>query len=576
MTDSAVDRLFSQARAGRLNRRQLLETGLRLGLATPVILSLIEAAPKRAAAAPASSVAPSAASAPHAAQGESSGTLTILWTSGTEDVDPHYTYSELASAMALGVYEMLLKLKGDSTDEFDPMLAESWEVSEDQSTFTFKLYPDVMFHDGTPANAQAVKDSYTRWIELGGSPVNVITRFCDSPDKMEVVDDTTLRFNLGSPQPLFLSAMASSYGPMVISPTAIAENATEEDPYAHEWAKAFAVGSGPYMLESNSVTEGIILARFEGYHRGWEGNHFDQVVFRAVPEDGTRRQLLERGEADAITNYLTPEALEAMRGTPNVQVLEYPTTRVFWTIMNAPRLLTPEVRQGFSYAFPYDDVLNVVYAGLLSRSGPVPDSVRGFDPDVFLYQTDLAKAKELILSGGFQEGDVFEYMADSGDERAQTVAALFQANVQEMGFGLDIIAVDFATVESTVYGDLPPEEKPHFIGNWGWWPDYNDPWNQLWPNFTEANVGDGGSNGGAWVNARFEEIMTEAANYESEERLAELMNEAQNILTELDPPAIYYGQRVDYTVLGKDIQGFVPNPLYLEAYNLYEMSRASS
>ena len=155
---------------------------------------------------------------------------------------------------------MLLILKGDSTDEFEPMLAESWEVSEDQSTYTFKLYPDVMFQDGTPANAQAVKDSYTRWIELEGSPVNVITRFCDSPDKMEVVDETTLRFNLGSPQPLFLAAMASSYGPMVISPTALAENATEDDPYAHEWAKAFAVGSGPYILESNSVSEGIILS----------------------------------------------------------------------------------------------------------------------------------------------------------------------------------------------------------------------------------------------------------------------------------------------------------------------------
>ena len=86
-------------------------------------------------------------------------------TSGTEDIDPHYTYSEIASAIALGgIYEMLLRLKGDTTDEFEPMLAESWEVSDDQATYTFHLYPDVLFQDGTPANAQAVKDSYTRWI----------------------------------------------------------------------------------------------------------------------------------------------------------------------------------------------------------------------------------------------------------------------------------------------------------------------------------------------------------------------------------------------------------------------------
>jgi peptide/nickel transport system substrate-binding protein len=557
-----------------MSRRQLLETGLRLGLASPVIVSLIEAAPKSALAMPAERAYLSATTS--AAQEESSGTLTVLWTSGTEDIDPHYTYSELASAVALLVYEMLLILKGDSTDEFEPMLAESWEVSEDQSTFTFKLYPDAMFQDGTPANAQAVKDSYTRWIELGGSPVNVITRFCDSPDKMEVVNETTLRFNLDSPQPLFLSAMASSYGPMVISPTALAENATEDDPYAHEWAKQFAVGSGPYILESNSVTEGIILARFDGYHRGWEGNHFDGVIFRAVPEDATRRQLLERGEADAASSNVTVDTLEALRGNPAVQVIEYPTTAVTWDVMNAPRLLTKEVRQGFSYAFPYDDVRDVVYKGLLKRSGPIADSVLGYDPDVFLYQTDLEKAKELILSGGFNEGDVFEYMVDANEETDQTVAQLFQANVQAMGFNLELISVDYATIESTVYGDAPPEERPHFIGGWGWWPDYNDPWNQLWPNFTEANVGGGGSNGGAWVNPRFEEIMAEAEHFESEEQLNELMKEAQNILTELDPPAIYYGQRVDFTVLGADIQGFVPNPLYLQAYNAYEMSRASS
>jgi peptide/nickel transport system substrate-binding protein len=574
MEASRVDRLFALARAGRLSRRQLLETGLRLGLASPVILSLIEAAPRSVGAAPGNSL--SVVTAPHTAQEGSSGTLQVLLTAGTEDIDPHYSYSTLSSTVALMVYEMLLILKGDSADEFEPMLAESWEASEDQSTYTFKLYPDVMFQDGTPANAQAIKDSYTRWIELEGSPVNVITRFCDSPDKMEVVDDTTLRFNLGSPQPLFLAAMASAYGPSVISPTAIAENATKEDPYAHEWAKASAVGSGPYTLESNSLNEGLVLKKFDGYHRGWEGNHFDQIIFRVVPEDGTRRQLLERGEADAAAFNLTFEAVEAMRSNPDLQVVEYPTTAVSWVIMNAPRLLTKEVRQGLSYAFPYDDVINEVFKGLMKRSGPIADSVRGYDPDVFLYQTDLDKAKELILAGGFKEGDVFEYMVDSTLESEQVIAQLFQANLQQMGFDLELVSVDYATLEATVFGDAPPEERPHMIAGWGWWPDYNDPWNQLWPNFTEANVGGGGSNAGGWVNERFEEIMAEAEHFENEEQLDELMKEAQNILTEQDPPVIYYGQVVRYTVLGADIQGFVPNPLYLDSFNIYGMSRATS
>ena len=444
------------------------------------------------------------------------------------------------------------------------------------ATYTFHLYPDVLFQDGSPANAQAVKDSYTRWLELGGSPVNVIARFCDSPDKMEVVDDTTIRFNLGSPEPLFLSAMASSYGPSVISPAAIAANATEDDPYAHEWAKAFAVGSGPYILESNSINEGIVLKRFDGFHRGWEGNHFDEIFFRVVPEDATRRQLLERGEADAAAFNLTIDTVDAMRSNPDLQVVEYASTAVSWAILNAPRLLTKEVRQGLSYAFPYNEVVDVVFKGLMKRAGPIADSVRGADPDVFLYQTDLAKAKDLIIAGGFDEGSTFEYMVDSNLEYEQTVAQLYQANIQEMGFNLELISVDSATINSMIFGDSAAEDRPHIIGGWGWWPDYNDPWNQLAPNFTKANIGNGGSNGGYWVNDRFEEIMAEAENYETEERLSELMIEAQNILTEQDPPVIYYGQVVRYTVLGKDIQGFVPNPLYLDSFNFYGMSRAAS
>ena len=571
MHSSYVDHLFALARSGRATRRQLLEAGLRLGLASPVILSLLEAAPQPVAAAPAAQT--TAPRSGEAAQEVSSGTFVALLTRGAEDIDPHFNYSAVASAVAFAVYEMLLSLKGESTDEFEPGLAASWEVSADQATYTFHLAPDVLFQDGTLANAQAVKDSYTRWIELDGAPVSVITRFCDSPDKMEVVDDLTLRFNLGSPQPLFLSAMASSYGPMVISPTAIAENATEDDPYAHEWAMQYAVGSGPYLLESNSLTDGFVFKRFDDYHRGWAGNHFDELILRVVPEDATRRQLLERGEADAASQNLAVDVVDELRSNPDVQVIEYPSTNVRWTIMNAPRLQTKEVRQGFSYAFPYDDVINAVYKGLMTRCGPLPDTVRGYDPNVFLYETDLDKAKQLILAGGFQEGDVFEFIVDSNQTTELTVAQLFQANVQQMGFELALTAVDFATIESIVRGGSPIEERPHFIGSFGWWPDYNDPWNQLAPSFLRSQISDDGSNSGAWVNERFEELMAQAEHFTSEDELNSLMAEIQNIMTEQDPPAIYSGQLAGFTVFGKDIKGFAPNPLYLECFNFYGMYR---
>jgi peptide/nickel transport system substrate-binding protein len=571
MDNPRLKLLCRDALSGRLNRRQVLEAGLGLGLATPILTTLMQAAPE-AAAAP----QPSARTQRSLTQSDPT-TLNILITSGTNDVDPHSTYTTLGSVVSLGVYEMLIQYQGESTSEYSPMLAESWEASADNSTFTFKIPAGVKFQDGTDCNADAVKQSFIRFRRMERGPYAVISRFCDDPENMiEVVDPTTIRFNLGQAQPLFLAAMASSYGPYVVSPKAWADHKTNDDEWAHEWLSFNAVGTGPYRLTENNPNDQIVMERYDEFHGGWDGNHFDKIIFRVVPEDATRRQLLEQGEADAATFNLTPDDVEALKTEPAVQVLVYPSTRVNWAIMNVPRLKTKEVRQGFSYAFPYDDVMNGAYKGLLKRSGPIPDTVKDADPNVFLYQTDLDKAKSLILSGGFKEGDEFDYNFTSGDEVERVVAQLFQANVQKMGFKLTVTEIDGAAYNDLIYGDAPTEEKPTFMGAWAWWPDYNDPWNQLYPNFTKAAIGSGLSNGGGYVNDRFEEIMGQAEHYTDENTLTDLMKEAQNILTELDPPAIYYGEVQYYTILGKDIQGFYANPLYLEAYPLHAMSRAQA
>lgn len=558
-TDRQTAHLFEQARAGRFSRRRALSLGLRLGLASPVISALMAAVPVGAA--------PGAATRRLPTSQDGSGTLTILLPSGFSDLDPQAAYDNTCSMFFLATYEMLIQLRGDSTEAFDPMLAESWESSPDQSTHTFNLAPAATFHDGSACDADAVRASFTRFFEQGLGPVNVISRFVQDPAQMTVVDPATIRFDLGRPQSLFLPAMASEYGPFVVNPRLIEANRSEDDPFAHNWLQENVAGSGPYRVDEYVVNERVVLSRVPEYHAGWTGTEFDQIVLRIVPENGTRRQLIETGDADALTFSLTPDDVAAMESNPDLQVLIYDTTNVNWTSMNAPRLRTPEVRQGFSWAFTYDEVVDGAYKGLLTpTSGPIPTSVRGHNPEGFLYRTDLTRAKELILSGGFVEGDTFQYLVEAEDEVELVVAQLFQANVAAMGFVLEVEQVDGATYNQFAYGDAPAEERPHFFGGWGWWPDYNDPWNQLAPNFLEASFGDGAGNAGAWSNPRFEEIMAEAETYTDESRLVELMTDAQRILTELDPPAIYYGQLRWYTVLRRDIQGYQNNPLYLGSY----------
>lgn len=507
-------------------------------------------------------------------QFEDSGTLNVIVAAGANDIDPHSSYSTMGGVIALTAYEMLVRYKGDSLEEIEPMLAESWEANDDNTSFTFTLPENVLFHDGTVCDAQAVKDSMVRFRRLEMGPYIVLQRFVDDPEsQIEVVDARTVRFNMTRSQPLFLPAMASSYGPYVVSPTAFTENATDDDPWAHQFLSFEAVGTSPYRLVENSTVERVRFERFEEYHRGWEGPHFSEIVMRIVPENSTRRQLLEEGEGDVLTNILTGEDVVALQDNANLTVLTYPSTRVNWAILNVPRLGTVEARQGLSYAFPYDEVITGAYQGLLKRSGPIPSTVQGADPNVFLYPTDLEKARELLTTGGFPEGSSIDMLVVAEIIEDNVAAQLFQASLAEIGINLEIKQIDLATFDEVIFGDAPPEEKEMILGAWAWWPDYNDPQNQLAPNFLASAQGGGGSNGGGWVNERFEEIMAEAEQFEDEEQLQTLMIEAQQILTELDPPVIYYGEALYYTIMQNDIRGFVANPLYLESYFFYDMYR---
>lgn len=547
----------------------MLAAGLKLGLATPVIVGLMAAAPEVGAA-------PNpVARLPRPADQNNGTTFIFLRDGSSPDIDPHYAYNNAPQSIILGIYEMLIQYKDDTTDKYVPMLAESWTASDDQSTYTFKLYPNVKFHDGDPCTAQSVFDSFNRLLLQNAGPVAVLHRFMPDPAMMKVVDDLTITFSLGRPQPLFLPAMAASYGPFVINPKYVDLHKTKDDPWAHEWFRQNGIGTGPYKLKENSATEQVVLEKFDGFHGGWDGNHFTSIVCRIVPETATRRQLVETGDADATTENLTPDDVAALKGNPDLQVLTYPSTNVQWAIMNVPRLKTKEVRQGFSYAFPYDLVVDSAYKGLLKRAGPIAGTVRASDPEVFLYKTDLAKAKQMILSGGFKEGDSFDWIYPAGDAYDPIVSQLFQANLDTIGFKLNISTLEGGTFSDMVYGNGPAESRPHFIGAWGWWPDYNDPWSQLLPNFAKVSEGGGGSNAGFYENARFEELMAQAEHFTDEAQLKTLMKEAQNILTEQDPPAIFYGELLWYTVMRKEIQGFVGNPLYLGSYPFHRLSRTA-
>jgi ABC-type transport system substrate-binding protein len=228
------------------------------------------------------------------------------------------------------------------------------------------------------------------------------------------------------------------------------------------------------------------------------------------------------------------------------------------------------------YAFPYAEVIDQVLVGYAKPQGPIADTVVGFDPSIPVYETDLEQAKTLLESSELVDaGTELEYIMADGDATDRQIAELLQANLAEIGFNLTITTVDRSSLIDMAYGDSPPEDRPHMMSS-GWWPDYNDSYNQLFPNFAIESQGSNGSNSMFYGNEEVSELLEQAKNSATQEELEELTGQILQIMMWDDPAAIFYAQDIRSTVLSADIRGFIPNGIYIASYNFHEMWREAT
>ncbi|MGH9173399.1 MAG: ABC transporter substrate-binding protein, partial [Vicinamibacterales bacterium] len=449
-----------------------------------------------------------------------------------------------------------------------------WESNEDQTEWTFKISEGITFHDGTVCDAEAVVKSFQRFHQMGLGPVAVITRFVENPEDITAPDATTIVFKLSYGTDIFLAAMASQYGPLVISPAAVEANATADDPYAHEWARENMVGTGPYKLKESVLGEHVVLERFPEYHRGWEGNHFDEILFRNVEELQTRRQLVESGEADALTQTLTAEDVVAMQEEGKTQVQVYDSTNADWVSFNKVRHPDVRVRQAWAWAFPYEDVRTGVYRQLIEvSSGPNTPTTLGYPTDGFIYTTDLDKAKQLLDEAAFDTSETLEFWITAGETTEEAMAQLFQANLQELGVDMQVVSKEEGAFTDFVYGEAPGEERPHFFAG-GWWPDYNDAWNEIYPNFhSQSQQTAAGGNTSAYANEDVDRLLDQGGTLSSGPEYDQIIADINKILVEDDPAAAFIGSVKWYSIFTPKIRGFSYNPIYMNTYNIYDMYR---
>jgi peptide/nickel transport system substrate-binding protein len=340
-----------------------------------------------------------------------------------------------------------------------------------------------------------------------------------------------------------------------------------------EWLTTHAVGTGPYKLDKFAPNDEFILVRNPDYWRGWrDPTNFEKIIIKVLPENSTRRQLLEKGDAD-ISYLTTPEDLQAMDQTGKFNIGKADLIRIDYIAFNTHNALKDaRVRQAISYAFDYDGYINGVLKGEGRRAeGPFPRSLAYHDPKVFVYPTDLEKAKSLLQEAGWVDGTevTFAYYPGFGGE---DVGPILQAQLEQIGVKLKIQQLDISAFNGIFYGDQPPEQRPDMMW-YAWWPNLNDPYDWSWILYHSTAAGSNGANAGFYSNKRVDELIDQGLAETDPSKQAAIWKELQQIITKDDPAGLWVTDPLDRTIVRKDIAGQVYNALYSLTYDFWSLSR---
>ncbi|HKO09342.1 MAG TPA: ABC transporter substrate-binding protein [Alphaproteobacteria bacterium] len=423
-----------------------------------------------------------------------------------------------------------------------PQLATGYEWSADNRALTLKLREGVVFHDGEPFNAAAVKFSIERHLTLQGSFRKAEISAVQSVD---VLDEHTVRLNLSKPFAPLLAAFTDRAG-MIVSPKAAKAEAGN--------FSAHPVCAGPFKFVERVAQDRIVLDKFDKY---WNKDnvHLDRVEFRPIVDNTARLANLQSGSLEFIERVL-PTDLPSLRKDPKLQTATV-SSLAYWGITinlaNGPKADNPlgkdaRVREAFELAIDRNAIPQVVFNGEFTAGNqwePVGNPY--YIKEIPVPQRNLEKAKELLKAAGHPDL-VVNLMVPTTQEDQQG-AQVLQAMVKEAGIDLRIQAVEFATsLDRANRGDF----EAYYIG----WSGRTDPDGNLY-NFVACKAA---NNDGHYCNPEADKALDESRTTNDPAARYQAYKKAAEILIAKDRPIIYLFQRKWIYGLTKRLRGFTPYP----------------
>ena len=345
---------------------------------------------------------------------EKGGDLVLAFDKEPTTIDPNVNASWMGSNVISAVCEPLIGL--DREGNLVPALATEWEVSDDLTSMTFKLREGVMFHDGTPWNAEALKFNFDRIADPATESMGAID-FLGPYDRTEVVDEYTATIYWSEPYPFtnhrgfFRSYFAMN------SPTAVEE-------YGEDYGTEALVCSGPYMFKEWVLGDHITVEKNPDYDWELRGDehppYLDSVTWKYIEEAATRTAVLQTGEVDLIFS-LPPERFAEFAGNPDYDVQRTDLPGIGSIFVMSPQYEYTQdvrVRQALEYAVDREAINLTVYNGLYTMQyGPLAKVTPCSDEEAAsMYSYDPDKAKALLADAGWTDEDDDGVVEKDGEE----------------------------------------------------------------------------------------------------------------------------------------------------------------
>lgn len=399
--------------------------------------------------------------------------LIIGHAESTDSLDPARGFTQTTGIINKATHDTLVTFPWEDASEIQPLLATSWEISEDGLEYTFTLRDDAVFSNGDTMVASDVVFTVNRLQNVLGNPAFL----ADNIAGVEALDDSTVKFTLAEARPSFLSELAN-YAFGITSEAIVTENggtaaedAAETDT-AEEFLNTNSAGIGPYLLENWEKEVQTVLVRNENYYG--EQPFFDRIIISNIPEAATQKIALESGEIDLALD-ITRDQVPSLDSDPAITTASGASQYTHFILMNADPEIggivsDPTVQLAIRYALDYEGY-KILWGGNAPGSNMAFGLQGAWGEDRALGQ-DLDRARELLAEAGYADG--FEITLQYPDFSWQGVN--MNTNAQKIQADLGEVGID-VTLEP---GELGVSLEEYRNGDqgfayWFWGPDVLDP-----------------------------------------------------------------------------------------------------